>query len=73
MAHLLDNALAGADGVSIVKLMLRKVELGYFSSVLNLVDRSLKLGLADGHERVSRLGEGYGKGITEGCARATEA
>jgi hypothetical protein len=49
--NLLDNALTGADSVSIVKLMLRKVELGYFSSVLNLVDRSLKLGLAGGHEK----------------------
>lgn len=49
--HLFDNTLTGADSVSIVKLMLRKVELGYFSSVLNLVDRSLKLGLAGGHEK----------------------
>jgi hypothetical protein len=69
--HLFDNALPGTDGVPIVELMLRKVELGYFGSVLNLVDSSLKLGLADGHEIVSGLGEGYGKGVTEGCAKAT--
>ena len=52
-AHLFDNALPGADGVPIVELVLRKVELGSFSSVLNLVDCSLKLGLAEGHERYS--------------------
>ena len=50
-AHLFDNALPGADGIPIVELVLRKVELGCFSSVLNLIDCSLKLGLAEGHER----------------------
>jgi hypothetical protein len=50
--HLFNDALPCADGVPIVELMLGKVELGYFSSVLDLVDCSLKLGLADdGHER----------------------
>jgi hypothetical protein len=50
--HLFDDALPCADGVPIVELMLGKVELGYFSSVLDLVDCSLKLGLAhDDHER----------------------
>jgi hypothetical protein len=49
--YLFDDALPCADGVPIVELMLRKVELGCFHPVLNLIDRSLKLGLAHGHER----------------------
>jgi hypothetical protein len=51
--HLFDDALPCADGVPIVELMLGKeVKLGYFSSVLDLIDCSLKLGLAgDNHER----------------------
>jgi hypothetical protein len=61
-AHLFDNALPGVDGVPIVQLMLRKVELGCFGSVLNLVDRSLKLGLADGHEK----GQGWEKDVGRG-------
>jgi hypothetical protein len=63
--HLFDNALPGADGVPIVELVLGKVELGYFGSVLNLVDRSLKLGLAEGHEK----GSGLGRRIWEGDNR----
>jgi len=47
--HLLDDTLPGADGETIVKLMLRKVELGNFCPILNLVYRSLKLCLAEGH------------------------
>ena len=49
--YLFDDPLPCADGVTIVELVLRKVELGCFHPVLNLIDRSLKLGLAEGHER----------------------
>jgi hypothetical protein len=49
--YVFDDALPSADGVPIVELVLRKVELGCFRPVLNLMDRSLKLGLADNHER----------------------
>jgi hypothetical protein len=49
--YVFDDALPCADGVPIVELVLRKVELGCFRPVLNLMDRSLKLGLADNHER----------------------
>jgi hypothetical protein len=49
--YIFDDSLPCADGVPIVELVLSKVELGYFRPVLNLIDRSLKLGLADGHER----------------------
>jgi hypothetical protein len=49
--HLLDNALPSVDGVPIVELLLRKIELGYFGPMLNLIDCSLKLCLAEGHER----------------------
>jgi hypothetical protein len=49
--YLFDNALPCADGVPIVELVLRKIKLGCFHPVLNLIDRPLKLGLADGHER----------------------
>ena len=47
--YLLDDALAGADRVPIVELMLGKVELRYIGPVLDLVDCSLKLGLSNGH------------------------
>jgi hypothetical protein len=49
--YFFDDALPCADGVPIVELVLRKVELGGFDPVLNLIDRSLKLGLVDNHER----------------------
>ena len=48
--YLLDDTLSSADRVPIVELMLRKVELGYVGSVLDLVDGSLKLGLPNRHE-----------------------
>jgi len=50
-AYLFNYSISCADGVPIVELVLGKVELGYFRPMLNLIDRSLKLGLADdGHE-----------------------
>lgn len=52
--HLFDNSLPCTDGVPIVELVLSEVELGYFRSVLNLIDRSLNLGLADGHHEKSK-------------------
>jgi hypothetical protein len=48
--YLLDYTLSGADRVPIVKLVLRKVELGYVGSVLDLVNGSLKLGLPKRHQ-----------------------
>ena len=47
--HLLDSTFLCTDGVPILELVLRKVELGYGDPVLNLMDRSLKLRLANGH------------------------
>jgi hypothetical protein len=47
--HLLDNTLPRADGAAIVERVLRKVRLRCGGPMLNLVYRSLKLGLADGH------------------------
>jgi len=47
--HLLDSALLRADSVPILELVLCKVELGYDDPVLYLMDRSLKLRLANGH------------------------
>jgi len=49
--YLFNDALPCADGVPIVELVLREVELGCFHPVLNLIDRSLKLGLTDSHVR----------------------
>jgi len=51
--YLFDDTLPCADGVPIVELLLRKVELGYFCPVLNLIHRSFKLGMADDHGRQS--------------------
>ena len=76
--HLLDNTLAGADRVTIVELMLRKVEFGYGGPVLDLVDGSLKLGLADSHLKlnVQELREMIWERdriTAEGCARASDS
>lgn len=49
--YIFDDTLPRTDGVPIVELVLGKVELRHFRPVLNLIDRSLKLGLAEGHER----------------------
>jgi len=65
--HLFDHTLPCADGVPIVELMLRKIELGYFHPVLNLIYRSLKLGLAECHERERvRAGRGIWEGDNRG-------
>jgi hypothetical protein len=47
--HLLDSAFLRADGVPILELVLCKVELRHGDPVLYLMDRSLKLCLANGH------------------------
>jgi len=46
--HFVNNTLPRADGAP-VELVLRKIRLRCGGLVLNLVYRSLKLGLADGH------------------------
>lgn len=47
--HLLDGSFLRADSVPILELVLCKVELRHGDPVLNLMDRSLKLRLANGH------------------------
>ena len=47
--HLLDCTFLRADGIPILELVLRKVELGYGDPVLNLMDCSFKLGLGNRH------------------------
>ena len=47
--HLLDSTFLCADSVPIFELVLCKVELGYGDPALYLINRSIKLGPANGH------------------------